>query len=146
MNGTDYIAKILKSEGVETMTCYPSNPLIESAASRFQTRTWGYHGSRRYQQNRWRSDNRGCCNSITGRCRERNGWYSPGLCRQYSNIGSTRRIITQPVCSQTQFLSYSKLPGHRQASRGNLQTRRRWRRDASRISCPAQRATRSCSR
>ncbi len=32
MNGTDYIAKILKSEGVETMTCYPSNPLIESAA------------------------------------------------------------------------------------------------------------------
>ncbi|HIG43448.1 MAG TPA: thiamine pyrophosphate-requiring protein [Gammaproteobacteria bacterium] len=32
MNGTDYIAKILKSEGVETITCYPSNPLIEAAA------------------------------------------------------------------------------------------------------------------
>ena len=32
MNGTDYIARILKSEGVETITCYPSNPLIEAAA------------------------------------------------------------------------------------------------------------------
>ncbi len=32
MNGTEYIAKILKSEGVETITCYPSNPLIEAAA------------------------------------------------------------------------------------------------------------------
>ena len=32
INGIDYIARILKSEGVDIMTCYPSNPLIESAA------------------------------------------------------------------------------------------------------------------
>jgi len=32
MNGIDYITEILKREGVETMTCFPSNPLIESAA------------------------------------------------------------------------------------------------------------------
>ncbi len=32
MNGNDYIAKILKSEGVEFITCFPSNPLIETAA------------------------------------------------------------------------------------------------------------------
>ena len=32
MNGNDYIAQILKAEGVELMTCFPSNPLIESAA------------------------------------------------------------------------------------------------------------------
>jgi len=32
MNGNDYIAKILKSEGIEIMTCYPNNPIIESAA------------------------------------------------------------------------------------------------------------------
>jgi thiamine pyrophosphate-dependent acetolactate synthase large subunit-like protein len=32
MNGNDYIAKILKSEGVEFLTCFPSNPLIETAA------------------------------------------------------------------------------------------------------------------
>ena len=32
MNGIDYVASILKSEGVEIMTCFPSNPLIESAA------------------------------------------------------------------------------------------------------------------
>jgi len=33
MNGNDYIAKILKSEGIEIMTCYPNNPIIESAAA-----------------------------------------------------------------------------------------------------------------
>ena len=33
MNGNDYIASILKQEGVDLLTCYPSNPLIESAAS-----------------------------------------------------------------------------------------------------------------
>ena len=32
MNGIDYIAQILKREGVETLMCFPSNPLIESAA------------------------------------------------------------------------------------------------------------------
>lgn len=32
MNGNDYIASILKSEGVELMPCYPSNPIIESVA------------------------------------------------------------------------------------------------------------------
>ena len=29
MNGIEYIASILKLEGVELMPCYPSNPLIE---------------------------------------------------------------------------------------------------------------------
>ncbi len=32
MNGIEYIAKILKQEGVELVMCYPSNPLIEAAA------------------------------------------------------------------------------------------------------------------
>lgn len=32
MNGIDYIAGILKSENVEWVTCYPSNPLIEAVA------------------------------------------------------------------------------------------------------------------
>lgn len=32
MNGTELIARILKSEGVEWMACFPSNPLIEAAA------------------------------------------------------------------------------------------------------------------
>jgi acetolactate synthase I/II/III large subunit len=32
MNGNEYIAKILKQEGVELMPCYPSNPLIEEVA------------------------------------------------------------------------------------------------------------------
>ena len=32
MNGIDYIAKILKDEGIEIMTCYPNNPLIEAVA------------------------------------------------------------------------------------------------------------------
>ena len=32
MNGIEYIAKILKAEGIETVTCFPSNPLIEAAA------------------------------------------------------------------------------------------------------------------
>ena len=32
MNGIEYIAKILKAEGVETLTCFPTNPLIEEAA------------------------------------------------------------------------------------------------------------------
>ena len=32
INGIDYIANILKSEGVELITCYPSNPLIEAVA------------------------------------------------------------------------------------------------------------------
>ena len=32
MNGIDYIAQILKQEGVEIITCYPNNPLIEAAA------------------------------------------------------------------------------------------------------------------
>jgi acetolactate synthase-1/2/3 large subunit len=32
MNGNDYVASILKSEGVDIITCFPSNPLIESAA------------------------------------------------------------------------------------------------------------------
>ena len=32
MNGIDYIAQILKQEGVEWMSCFPSNPLIEAAA------------------------------------------------------------------------------------------------------------------
>ena len=31
MNGIEYIAKILKAEGIETLTCFPSNPLIEAA-------------------------------------------------------------------------------------------------------------------
>ena len=32
MNGIDYIAQILKQEGVEWMSCFPSNPLISAAA------------------------------------------------------------------------------------------------------------------
>lgn len=32
MNGIDYIAEILKSEGVEWMACFPSNPLISAVA------------------------------------------------------------------------------------------------------------------
>ncbi len=32
MNGAEAIARILKSEGVEWMACFPSNPLIEAAA------------------------------------------------------------------------------------------------------------------
>ena len=32
MNGTEFIAKILKTEGIENLTCFPSNPLIEAAA------------------------------------------------------------------------------------------------------------------
>ena len=32
MNGTEFIARILKSEGVDQMTCFPSNALIEAAA------------------------------------------------------------------------------------------------------------------
>ena len=32
MNGIEYIARILKTEGVEWMACFPSNPLIEAAA------------------------------------------------------------------------------------------------------------------
>ena len=32
MNSTEFIAKILKAEGIENITCFPSNPLIEAAA------------------------------------------------------------------------------------------------------------------
>ena len=32
MNGIEYIARILKQEGVEWISCFPSNPLIEEAA------------------------------------------------------------------------------------------------------------------
>jgi len=32
MNGNEYIARILKQEGVELMPCYPSNPLIEEVS------------------------------------------------------------------------------------------------------------------
>ncbi|MFP6747479.1 MAG: thiamine pyrophosphate-dependent enzyme [Alphaproteobacteria bacterium] len=32
MNGIDYIAQILQQEGVEWMSCFPSNPLISAAA------------------------------------------------------------------------------------------------------------------
>ena len=32
MNGSEYIARILKMEGIELMPCYPSNPLIEEVA------------------------------------------------------------------------------------------------------------------
>ena len=32
MNGIDYIARIMKREGVEWMSCFPSNPLISAAA------------------------------------------------------------------------------------------------------------------
>ncbi len=32
MNGNEYIAKILKQEGVNLMPCYPNNPLIEEVA------------------------------------------------------------------------------------------------------------------
>ena len=32
MNGFEYIARILKDEGVEWMACFPSNPLIEAVA------------------------------------------------------------------------------------------------------------------
>jgi thiamine pyrophosphate-dependent acetolactate synthase large subunit-like protein len=32
MNGIEYIAQILKQEGVEWLSCFPSNPLIEEAA------------------------------------------------------------------------------------------------------------------
>jgi thiamine pyrophosphate-dependent acetolactate synthase large subunit-like protein len=32
MNGIDYIAQILKQEGVDWMSCFPSNPLITAAA------------------------------------------------------------------------------------------------------------------
>ena len=32
MNGTEFIAKILKAEGIDSVTCFPSNPLIEAVA------------------------------------------------------------------------------------------------------------------
>ena len=32
MNGTQFIARILKEEGVEQMTCFPSNALIEAVS------------------------------------------------------------------------------------------------------------------
>jgi len=32
MNGNEYIAQILQREGVETLTCFPNNPVIEAAA------------------------------------------------------------------------------------------------------------------
>ena len=32
MNSVEYVARILKQEGVEWMSCYPSNPLIEAVA------------------------------------------------------------------------------------------------------------------
>jgi thiamine pyrophosphate-dependent acetolactate synthase large subunit-like protein len=32
MNGIEYIAKILQQEGVEWMSCFPSNPLISAVA------------------------------------------------------------------------------------------------------------------
>ncbi len=32
MNGIETIARILKTEGVEWLACYPNNPLIEAAA------------------------------------------------------------------------------------------------------------------
>ena len=32
MNGIEYIARILKQEGVEWIACFPSNPLIEAVA------------------------------------------------------------------------------------------------------------------
>ena len=32
MNGNEFIAQILKQEGVEQLTCFPNNPLIEAAA------------------------------------------------------------------------------------------------------------------
>ena len=32
MNGNEFIAQILKQEGVEELTCFPNNPLIEAAA------------------------------------------------------------------------------------------------------------------
>ena len=34
MTGTEFIAEILKSEGIEMVTCFPSNALIESAAKK----------------------------------------------------------------------------------------------------------------
>ena len=32
MNDAEFIAKILKAEGIESVTCFPSNPLIEAVA------------------------------------------------------------------------------------------------------------------
>ena len=32
MNGAEYIAKILKEEGLTWMSCFPSNPMIEALA------------------------------------------------------------------------------------------------------------------
>ena len=32
MNGVEYIAKILKVEGVQWISCFPSNPLISAVA------------------------------------------------------------------------------------------------------------------
>ena len=32
MKGTEFIAKILKAEGIDSVTCFPSNPLIEAVA------------------------------------------------------------------------------------------------------------------
>ena len=32
MIGTEFIAKILKAEGIDSVTCFPSNPLIEAVA------------------------------------------------------------------------------------------------------------------
>ena len=32
MNGIDYVTQILKQEGVEWLSCFPSNPLISAAA------------------------------------------------------------------------------------------------------------------
>ena len=34
MNGKEFIAKILKTEGIDSITCFPSNPLIEAVAKK----------------------------------------------------------------------------------------------------------------
>ncbi|MCH8911781.1 MAG: hypothetical protein IH867_13735 [Chloroflexi bacterium] len=39
MNGTEFIAQILKQEGVTEMTCFPSNALIEAAAKKLSQNT-----------------------------------------------------------------------------------------------------------
>ena len=39
MNGIEYFAKILKTEGIEALTCFPSNPLIEAVAKRESARS-----------------------------------------------------------------------------------------------------------
>ena len=139
MDGIEYIARILKQEGVEWISCYPSNPLIEAVAKEgirpiaFRHERGAVMAADGFSRtsNRQRFGRRG--DSGTGRCRKRNGWHCPGLCRQRPNFGPPRRRKTQSNRSPSQFFRNPHLSRMGQTRRGNLSTRRCRHRDAPRI-------------